>query len=262
MNLDSVINRKLQSLGRDFDKSKELQTIIHPDIRVKRNSVNVLIGRTGSGKTYNIFREIAKICELHNPEFHLFIYITDKDYDPTFEKTKALLKLPTIFCKYDDAYELLTTIKECKGAYDEVVQNQLEDKLTEESRIEILKPLHVNDFSTKSLQTIVLLDDCLRIFQKKNNKIVPLLYENRQPKNIYFLTLHDIFALPPSLKTNIHTIWIFGRYNEQKIKTAYHQLNLPISKDEFWNEYKTLGNQQAIIIYYDNDRTQLEKLLM
>ena len=48
----------LSELNKDVDLTHELQTEISPDVFFKHNSVNLLIGKKGSGKTYNVFREV------------------------------------------------------------------------------------------------------------------------------------------------------------------------------------------------------------
>jgi hypothetical protein len=264
--MDSFINELISIAPTE----NEVQSIIHPQIRFKRNSINILIGRTGSGKTYSVLREISKICLIKKEasernisissldEFHLIYYITDKDFDATFSKFKSVITIPIVFVKYDEADSVLDTLSRAKAAYDEVVENGWENQLNDASVNEILNPLHVNDFEQKDLQTLVILDDCLRIFDSKKNPIHKRLYENRQPKITYFLTLHDLFSIPPSLKTNLHTLWIFGGFNKQKINTVYPQLNINIEREEFWEKYKELSFHESVIIYYEDDGTKME----
>ncbi len=264
--MDSYINGLINI---EPDKS-ETQSSIHPQIRFKRNSINILIGRTASGKTYSILREISKISLLKKEakeknidvptlnEFHLLLYITDKDFDATFSKFKSVINIPIVFIKYEEANNVLEDLSKAKAAYDEVIENGWENKIDESSMSEILTPLHVNDFKQKSLQTLVILDDCLRIFGSKKNPIHQRLYENRQPKITYFLTLHDLFSIPPSLKTNLHTLWIFGGFNKQKINTVYPQLNINIEREELWERYKNLTVHESIIIFYENEGTRIE----
>ena len=51
---------------------KERLEPIHPQTIVYRNSVNILVGKQGSGKTFTCVYEIAKITQLH-PETHLLV---------------------------------------------------------------------------------------------------------------------------------------------------------------------------------------------
>ena len=47
---------------------------IHPDILIKYNSVNVIVGKQSFGKTVIALEEIIKISQLNT--HHLLIYIT------------------------------------------------------------------------------------------------------------------------------------------------------------------------------------------
>ena len=48
----------LSQVSKGRDLTHDLQTEIHPELFFRRNSVNLLIGKKGSGKTYNVFREV------------------------------------------------------------------------------------------------------------------------------------------------------------------------------------------------------------
>ena len=50
--------KELDEVNKGLNLTDELQTQIHPEVFFRRNSVNLLIGKKGSGKTYNVFREI------------------------------------------------------------------------------------------------------------------------------------------------------------------------------------------------------------
>ncbi|MDR0677037.1 MAG: hypothetical protein LBF97_08400, partial [Elusimicrobiota bacterium] len=43
------------------DKQNQLITFIHKDLNFRRNSINLMIGKRGSGKTYNVVREVIKL---------------------------------------------------------------------------------------------------------------------------------------------------------------------------------------------------------
>ena len=72
-------------LKRTATKSQnEMQSVIHTELNFRRNSLNLLIGKRGSGKIYNVFREIIKLTQAGNNDYHLMIYVTNKTYDDTF----------------------------------------------------------------------------------------------------------------------------------------------------------------------------------
>ena len=69
MSLNEKVYTLLKEINSGLDLTHELQTTIDPEIFFKRNSVNLLIGKKGSGKTYNVFRDILKLQFVPN---HLF----------------------------------------------------------------------------------------------------------------------------------------------------------------------------------------------
>jgi hypothetical protein len=56
---------------------------------IKYNSVNIAVGRKGSGKTYRFMKDIITISQ-DSPRTHLLVYVTRDKYspDPTFETHK------------------------------------------------------------------------------------------------------------------------------------------------------------------------------
>jgi hypothetical protein len=64
MNLRKIVNNKIKKIRKVIDKNQQLQSIIHKHIVLKYNSINILIRRRGSENTFNICREVLKICQL------------------------------------------------------------------------------------------------------------------------------------------------------------------------------------------------------
>jgi hypothetical protein len=58
---------------------QQMQSQIHPEIYIYYNSKKLLLGQRESGKTYNVIREIIKICLLdQNGGYTSFVIISDK----------------------------------------------------------------------------------------------------------------------------------------------------------------------------------------
>ena len=91
--LTDAVNLLLKRTTK-MDKN-EIQSVIHPEINFRLNSINLLIGGKGSGKTWNVFREVIKLSALQHA-YTQFIYITDKTFDDTYMKMKGLIKIPVI----------------------------------------------------------------------------------------------------------------------------------------------------------------------
>jgi hypothetical protein len=81
-NITLTVNRKIKKAIDSVDKSEQLQSVIDPQLNFRRNSINLYIGRRGSGKTFNVIREILKLSELPGMGgYNGFIYCTDKTND-------------------------------------------------------------------------------------------------------------------------------------------------------------------------------------
>ena len=55
-NVNTKVLQLLAKVNRNVDLTNEVQTEIDPNVYFNRNSVNLLVGKKGSGKTYNVFR--------------------------------------------------------------------------------------------------------------------------------------------------------------------------------------------------------------
>ena len=72
---------------------------IHPEMNLDYNSILLVIGKTGSGKTFNIGNELATLKYLdHN--FIQILYVTNNPNDLTLMKLKSLIEVPISFISY------------------------------------------------------------------------------------------------------------------------------------------------------------------
>ena len=125
----------------------------------------------------------------------------------------------------------------------------------------MLTTLDLNDFSKPEVHTIVFYDDAAEVFRNKKNKLSRLLFENRQPRITYFLALQDPFSLDRNVKSNLDTLWIFGKYDKQRFTMFFRQINSDFDEAEVWVHYKSLSMNQALIIHFDKQGTRLDTLL-
>lgn len=227
---------------------------IHPEINFKKNSVNLLVGPRGSGKTFNVAREIAKVCQIKDNPYNLFVYVTDKTNDTTMQQFEELITIEKMMVPYEDAEEFIQNLYQCKEAYDEVITKNLENQLTEQSKNEILNGIGANEFS-KPWHTLILYDDAQQIFKKKG-LLFKLLFQNRQPRVTYFIALQDGTGIDASIKSNLDAYWLFGGFSRQKFLYHFQQITSPMDKEEIWNKYQRLPRNTALLFYY-GDSTQL-----
>lgn len=251
MNLSDYVDGVLsQHISGDIDS--EIQSVIHPELYFKRNSINLLIGKRGSGKTYNVFREMIKLTSVNN-EYSQLIYVTNKLSDDTFHKMKKHIRMNIVKVSYDDVEECLTRIIEAKEDYHEIISKNLSALLDDVYKNELMETLGITDFITKTLHTAVLYDDAIEVFRNRKSKLYKMLFENRQPKITYFLCIQDPIGLDASVKSNLDSAWIFGGFSPQKFNYVFQQLSSPYDRTELWELYRTLTPNQAVI--FDNARS-------
>ena len=87
----NIVNDTLNS-NKNVTSNALIKTI-HPDINIRYNSVNVIVGKQSLGKTVVALEEIIKISLLGT--HHLLIYVTKNgdENDLSFQSLKHLFHL-------------------------------------------------------------------------------------------------------------------------------------------------------------------------
>ena len=248
--LDSMIDSMIEQ--RDVDP-QEIQSKIDDNIYFRYNSVNLVIGKRGSGKTYTTLREILKLALTGHKEYTQLHYITDKARDDTVDKFRDM------FAKYGlwfnwvpvcNAEKLITTLAKAKAMKQEELRglaaSEKRRKQSEEDYRALCKALSSNpigeeDAAQASLEdglphTIAIFDDCIGLFAK-NTSLARKLFENRQARITYFLLLQDVSGLSASMKSNVDSLRLFGGFPRHKYNVLMYQMP-PIDMD--YDDYSQL----------------------
>ena len=260
-NATDEVLKLLSEVNKNVDLLHELQTEIDPNVNFRRNSVNLLIGKKGSGKTYNVFREVLKLKFIPNHRYTKMLYVTNKPYDPTYSRIKDLMPIPVQQIPYNQAVEAINQISEAKKAMTVLNENQLSaNELEDDSKQLIAKTLGTEELNPNEVfHTVVLLDDCAFLFDKhtrENKDLWKLLFENRQPKITYFLTMQDPKGMDSSLKEALDSVWLFGGFSKHKF--SYLLQAIPHESDPFdlWCIYNTLTKNQALVFFNTETGTE------
>lgn len=139
--VNSIIKEQL------WDNHDKLSTakisIIHPEIFLKYSSVNVFMGKQGSGKTFTMNKELLKLS-LIDSDVHMIVVATKDERnnerkDETFETFRKQIRLPVVTINYDSIVDYINDLIFHKMIYDYILDNNLVDRIDEEQANEVLE---------------------------------------------------------------------------------------------------------------------------
>lgn len=109
--IDNLINYELNN-----SNVNKYISLVHPDIDLKYNSLNIAIGKPGTSKTTTFMKTMIKLCELtNNHNYHMILYVSDTNSDDTVVKLMKYINIPMFHVTYDeflDKFEKLIEIKQ------------------------------------------------------------------------------------------------------------------------------------------------------
>jgi hypothetical protein len=115
MSLSELANMKIREAQKNVDKREQIQSLIHEEVNLYKNSINLLVGKRSSGKTENVFIELIKIdLLLGHAGFTAFVIVSDKQNHSTLNELLPLMHMKTIQVDYDHAEGVLSDIAEGK----------------------------------------------------------------------------------------------------------------------------------------------------
>jgi signal recognition particle GTPase len=78
-NISKAAMKEIKQIMDKVNKEEQIQSKIHDDINFWKNTINLLIGKRGSGKTFNVNYEMVKLGYIvNNGGYTCFIIISDK----------------------------------------------------------------------------------------------------------------------------------------------------------------------------------------
>ena len=209
---------------------------IHPDILIKYNSVNVIVGKQSFGKTVIALEEIIKISQLNT--HHLLIYITKNgdENDRSFQSLKDLLKIPYITVSEEDSESCIQELIDAKNLYYQVKREGLEELMDDTQKYQMFDVLHIEDFERNYLHSIVLFDDISnsKLFSNEENFFSQQIKRCRHTNISYFLLIQGWKGIKPFIKNEITTLMIFPCFNKQQLHYIFNQSASNLSWEEFY----------------------------
>lgn len=236
----NVVNDTLKS--KKNITSDALIKTIHPDINIRYNSVNVIVGKQSLGKTVVALEEIIKISLLGT--HHLLVYVTKNgdENDLSFQSLKHLLKIPYVTVSEKDAKPFIEELIAAKNLYYQIKREHLEDKIADEQVEALFEVLHIDNFNKQSLHTLVLFDDISnnKLFSSEESFFSQQIRRCRHTNMTYFLLIQGWKGIKPHVKNEITTLFIFPCFNRQQLHFIYSQSASNLDFEEFYQLYQQM----------------------
>jgi hypothetical protein len=229
------------------------------------NSVNILTGAQGRGKTFTALAECGAIAARYRnpvepnsgPATHMLIFIKRKACVPTLESTGAIIEefgCKIIELDYEEAEAYCEQIFALKQLYNlcKRVQYAYHNRQTLPAEFDgvqlqdielMFAELNVQDFRADWLNTLVVFDDASNsgLFKRPDSFFNTQLKLCRDTNVIFYITIHGLTTLSASIKQNTAIIYVFGGLSRERLTIVWRQCAIPLDWSEFMGAYSILG---------------------
>ena len=215
------------------------------------NSLNILVGNQGRGKSHVMLRDVIQMSRMNNANFHLVVYVSRNGSinDATFESQRELIQLPIKVVSDSNAEEYLKQLDLYKELYNKYSSTP-KIAINEKKLNEMFNFLHITKLGKPNtpLNTIILLEDFLKSKLIKSSYFVNAISQLRHKNFIVYVNIQFFKALTTEWKNNCTSFFIFSGFSRQQLSYIYHQVPFPIEFEELWQKYCQLSGHQFILI--------------
>lgn len=239
MSLNAYAKRIINDNIPDEDQTGMVP--IHEEVNIRHRSINLLVGKPGTSKTTSICGELIKLSALQNDVFHLIIWVNNTGSDQTVNSLKKHIKIPLRQVSYEAFDAIYPKLLELKEDYNKMINGEMEKDPG------ILKPLCIDHFTERPLETIIVLDDAVNVLKVTDSFLAKSLYKTRHTNCIFFIAIQIWRGITAQLKSIINSVWIFGGFSPQILHHIYNQISTDISFEDFKKAYNRLKKYEKII---------------
>jgi hypothetical protein len=259
MSLTEYVSGLIDHSLLNSNSEKQLQTTIHPEINFRYNSINLLISRRGVGKTFSVLTEMIKLSQLPNHAgYSSFLYVSDKSNDTTINNLISLISIRVRIVSYADILAVLSDLIDAKSAYSDALNKGLQEVVSESVKQDLFSTLDLEGWTDEVPHTAILLDDAINILKDTKYKTLRnLLFQNRQPRLTIFICAQDVFGLPPQIKRNCDTVWIFAGMTDKSM-FGIMMAQFGLDGKQYWDMYSSLNFRDVLLIDYTQTGTKLK----
>lgn len=242
---------------------------IGDDIFAYYNSLNILVGNQGKGKSHIVIRDLIQISRLSNTNIHLIVYISKSGTinDSTLESQRELIKLPIQAIADVDAEKYLKKLdlykdlysKYCNGVdiSNDVVNDMFEFlHLSNNSR---LTAPYDSVAGCNPLNTIIVCEDFVKSKLIKSSYFTNFITQLRHKHAIVYVNIQFFKSIPTDYKNNATSFIVFSGFSRQKLGYIYQQVVFPIEFEQLWYRYRQLRNHDIIYINVRENRMMIRQ---
>lgn len=190
--IHQTINHLFNQQSQQNENIHNQITDIHPQIHFKYNSLNICLGKQGSGKTTFMLTELIKLSSLKQCVYDRIVYITNGEVDDiTFKTLKTLIQIPIYGLNFNDA------TRELSSYFTNRKDNQH----------------HI----------FIIVEDASFLLLKDNPIWVDWVCKLRHLRCTIWINLHVWRSISTMIKTQITTLFIFKGYSKEQLQQMYRQ---------------------------------------
>ena len=226
----------------------EKQRKISDNIYAYYNSLNIICGKPGSGKSFLTCRDIIQLSRI--PSVHCIKYIskTGKCDDETFKSIIHLIKCPIDYLSEDNAEQHLRINKEYKDEY-----KSYKRKPRAVVNPKVMEFLHVENLNNDVLNTVLLFEDFVGSKLIHNRFINWMFSELRHNNCIVYINIQFFKSITTDIKNNATAFFIYPGYSREQMQYMKRQISIPFNEEfsdftDLFDRYSKMKNNEVLII--------------
>lgn len=223
-------NEKILQLKQNFKKylkenvkQESIISQIHPELDFYYNSLNICVGKPGTGKTTLLMKQLMILNNVgHN--YGLIIYLSNTR-DEFFLKTIQMFnKIPIVHKSFEEGTECL----------DEYLNNE-----------------------ERNFHIFVIIEDATGLLEGRNFTWEQWLIKLRHLKMTVWINLHDWVSISPKIREQVSCVFLCKGFGKTKCGVIFRQLNLPYETKVIYGIYCQLRDFQYLKIDNIKNKTKI-----
>ena len=223
-------NEKILQLKQNFKKylkenvkQESIISQIHPELDFYYNSLNICVGKPGTGKTTLLMKQLMILNNVgHN--YGLIVYLSNTR-DEFFLKTIQMFnKIPIVHKSFEEGTECL----------DEYLNNE-----------------------ERNFHIFVIIEDATGLLEGRNFTWEQWLIKLRHLKMTVWINLHDWVSISPKIREQVSCVFLCKGFGKTKCGVIFRQLNLPYESKVIYGIYCQLRDFQYLKIDNIKNKTKI-----